>query len=370
MRNQTYEIGSNFHLSNNEILTIENLSEPTEIQDSEKQKYLSSGRQAICACLTDIENNQNVNKVALVPAYTCQSVLAGFLEKGYHLCFYSIDRQFQVKTSTLNNLIKKLNPDVLLFHPYFGFDTIIQDQLLDKQSTLVIYDATQSWASGFEYSFADYRIVSLRKWTALPDGAIAEKISGDFGTLWIEQEQENLINDTLTVYDLKEKYLRYQKGEKSEMLQGFINLKQTFFDEKYTLYTMANFSRKVLENFTAETVLENWQMQRRENYKALYNYENWEKIGTPYFELAEGVIPLYFPINVENMTRRDVQKYLATNNVYCPIIWPIPQNAEIKPVTNELTEIRNNCLCIPIDQRYSEKDMEYILEIIDKLNID
>ena len=211
MWNQTYEIGSSFHLLNKKILEIENSSEPINIQDSENLKFLSSGRQAICACLTDITKTVNTNKTALVPAYTCQSVLGGFLEKGYHLSFYSVDQKFQVRTSTLNNLIKNKTPDVLLFHPYFGFDTIIQDQLLDKQSTIVIYDATQSWASGFEYPFADYKIVSLRKWAALPDGAIAEKINGKFCLLSIEPEQEDLTKDTLQVYDLKEKYLSYQK---------------------------------------------------------------------------------------------------------------------------------------------------------------
>lgn len=175
MRDQTYEIGSNFHLSNNEILEIEHSPVPINIQDSEKTKFLSSGRQAICACLVDIAKKENPNKTALVPSYTCQSVLAGFIKKGYHLSFYSIDQKFQVKTSTLNQLIKTLNPNVMLFHPYFGFDTIIQDQPLDKQSTLVIYDATQSWASGLVYPFVDYKIISLRKWAALPDGAVAEK---------------------------------------------------------------------------------------------------------------------------------------------------------------------------------------------------
>ncbi|MGB4609038.1 MAG: hypothetical protein WBH77_00260 [Saccharofermentanales bacterium] len=369
MRNQTYEIGSSFHLLHKKISEIENSPEPINIQDSEKLKFLSSGRQAICACLTDIAKTGNTNKTALVPAYTCQSVLGGFLEKGYQLSFYSIDQNFQVRTSTLNNLIKTLTPGVLLFHPYFGFDTVIQDQPPEKQSTVVIYDATQSWASGFEYPFADYKIVSLRKWAALPDGAIAEKISGKFCSLSIEPEQENLTIDTLKVYDLKEKYLSYQKGEKSEMLQGFADLKQTFFDNQYTLYSMTNFSRKMLELFTAQSTLNVWQRQRRINYQTLYNYANWDKIGIPYFELTAGIIPLYFPFNVKNMVRQDFQKYLAANNVYCPVIWPIPQNAEISPVSNELAEIRKNCLCIPIDQRYSEKDMEYILELIDKLKL-
>ena len=365
MCKQRYEIGSNFHLSENEILEIKNFFN-ANIHDSARIKFLSSGRQAICACLLDIEKHHAVNKKALVPEYTCQSVLAGFLEMGYELAFYQINNKFNLEISRLNSLLREKEPDVLLFHPYFGFDTIIQDEKLDKKSIQVIYDATQSWASDFVYPFSDYKIISLRKWAALPDGAIAEKIKGQFCSLMIESEQKNLVNDTLIAYTLKEKYLKYQIGEKSEMLQAFANIKQTFFDNRFALKTMTTFSKKMFAKITNKLTLDAWHRQRRDNYRTLYNYSNWGKIGDPYFKVLQEV-PLFFPLNVKNMERQDFQSYLAKNNVYCPIIWPIPKSVKTGLISPELKEIRNNCLCFPIDQRYSKEDMEYIIKLLDSL---
>ena len=117
---------------------------------------------------------------------------------------------------------------------------------------------------------------------------------------------------------------------------------------------------------TNKLTLDAWHRQRRDNYRTLYNYSNWGKIGYPYFKVLQEV-PLYFPLNVKNMERQDFQSYLAKNNVYCPIIWPIPKSVKTGLISPELKEIRNNCLCFPIDQRYSKEDMEYIIKLLDSL---
>ena len=65
---------------------------------------------------------------------------------------------------------------------------------------------------------------------------------------------------------------------------------------------------------------------------------------------------LYFPILVKH--RDALQKKLAERNIYCPVIWPVPQEAQgICDVAEYTAEYM---LALPCDQRYSVEDMVYI----------
>ena len=52
--------------------------------------FMMSGRCGIFRCLQDICQHDN-RKVAYVPIYTCETVLAPFEKAGYQLKFYELD---------------------------------------------------------------------------------------------------------------------------------------------------------------------------------------------------------------------------------------------------------------------------------------
>ena len=84
--------------------------------------------------------------------------------------------------------------------------------------------------------------------------------------------------------------------------------------------------------------------KRRENFS--YLLDRIKHIAI-YPKLPEEVIPLGFPISVK---RRDyVQKSLFKNNIYCPIHWGGLRH-----------ELSKEILTLPCDQRYSEKEMEFL----------
>ena len=73
-----------------------------------------------------------------------------------------------------------------------------------------------------------------------------------------------------------------------------------------------------------------------------------------------GMVPLVYPYYVENGAA--LRQRLITNKVFCARYWPNVLQW-CKPDTLEY-QLAENIVCIPIDQRYGEEEMEAIIEII------
>lgn len=69
---------------------------------------------------------------------------------------------------------------------------------------------------------------------------------------------------------------------------------------------------------------------------------------------------LYYPILLEN--RDAVQQALARQNIYCPVIWPVP--AQARDICENCEATAAQVLALPCDQRYSEQDMATIAETL------
>ena len=101
--------------------------------------------------------------------------------------------------------------------------------------------------------------------------------------------------------------------------------------------------------------------KRRDNYKVLLEgINNVAGIKVLFDSLPDKVVPLYFPILVDN--REQLQSILADNDIYTPVVWPKADNC---PSIGDHAElIYKKILCIPIDQRYDVEDMQRIVGVI------
>ena len=91
--------------------------------------------------------------------------------------------------------------------------------------------------------------------------------------------------------------------------------------------------------------------KRRKNYNYLYEkLSKIEEIKVP-FKLEEGIVPFGFVILTEK--RDELYKYCINQNIYCNIHW--------RDTINKLSDF---IITIPCDQRYGEREMEYIAERI------
>lgn len=363
-----YEIGSDFFLS---AATLDECAREARARsydptDAEGRVLLSTGRQAMALCLSALVESDRP-RTALLPAYTCDSVIAPFEAAGFRLRFYGCDDMFRVRVSEWNRILAQAPIDVLLFHPYFGYDTVVQDEPLNKGRTRIICDMTHGFFSGLRYAFADAVVCSLRKWGPLPDGAFAERRDGRFEVPASLSEDDVLMGLVRDAYTRKHAWIERGEGEKADFRARYADIR-AHHQTRDGLWRMADVSRVLLDDWRTTGEWVTWSKQRRANYRYLYENIPWNDNLSPYFPPGDET-PLYFPFAVANGRRADLQRALAERRVYCPVIWPRPVRTEGHDPGSSTCRLYRECLCFPIDQRYNIQDMEFLVSMVREVTL-
>lgn len=355
------EIGSNFWLNPKENYPVQELGTPAQFGCSGSDYvWMSTGRSATKFVLKTIqERNPQINKVALLPSFTCHTVIEPFIEYGWTINYYDIDSSLNASADEIINRAKLVNCDVVLFHRYFGFDTIDgYERLCAKfrsEGILSIEDITQCLYSDFQKSQADYTVGSIRKWTGTPDGGFAVCLEGTFKSKPTDSDSM-LEKAKLEASFLKYNYLFNKEGEKSAFLEKF-RVAEDILDKQKGWYTIGDMSSRVLSNLDVKTLKE----RRQANYDFVYQGVSSNKaIRLILPNIDNKFVPLYLPLYVEN--RKSLQSLFIQNSIYAPIVWPKPEC--LVNVCKNAEDLYNHILCIPIDQRYGLDDMERLLKIL------
>lgn len=321
---------------------------------------LSTGRGAENLILDEIERRcPKLKKIALIPSFTCQTVIEPFIKRNYSVKTYSIDKNLRINPEIFKKELYESHAQIVLIHQYFGFHTASNmEQLIGeatKKGIVFIEDRTQCLYSGFPILTVEYVIGSMRKWAALPDGGFAVcrhgKLHGKpqiydtkFETEKIEAAEE------------KYKYLHKDQGEKQVFLEKF-RLAESMLDMQEQYLRISPSSLKIQSSLNIEEL----KKKRRDNYERLYSSlegSRCVKIVTP--PLQKESVPLYCVCLVED--REGLQRCLRENRIYAPVVWP---KSEMCPlVCKEAEEMYERSLCIPIDQRYDIDDMDKVIKCI------
>jgi len=351
------EIGSNFWLMPEEL-------EVQEIADfnfqfvgpEEYALFSSSGRGAISFLLTQI-NKKKVR--ALLPLYTCESVIMPFIKRGYAVQFYDINKDLSINEESFHDGIKKFKPTVVFLHAYFGFDTIgkirTEYENLRDQDIIVIEDITHSMFSKFEKPGADYYLASIRKWLALPDGGVAISIGKKLKSNTFKTHDE-LVNVNVRAIRMKYEYTKNLDSQlKTEYRKLFYSM-EDLLNNDYNFYSMSALSKTII----SKTNFHDLGAARRSNFSYLLDKLETNCLVTPIFnQLPDKVVPLYFPVYV-NGDRAKLRAFLAEDEIYAPVHWEIPTECG-QQLTETTKNIYESILSLPCDQRYSNEDMERII---------
>lgn len=323
--------------------------------------WLSTCRSAIGMVLDEIPFGEKIDPTALVPAYTCETVLEPFITRDLKLTYYETDLELR---STAEEIIKRLeetHASIFLFHHYFGFKTISDvDTVIEysrEHGITTIEDRTQSMYSGWQPSEADYHVGSIRKWHGVPDGAyLLSRVGRIEGkpTEYDRPLEEAMVEASMRKY----RYMIEDKGEKHDFLDQYGKAKE-ILDSREKAYSISPVSQSLQSHLNISAMAE----RRRENYRALLESTCWTEDIHPTLSVEPtNETPLYFSLWVDD--RASLQKYLAGHSIYAPIIWPKP---EVCPIfSDDIENLYSHMLCIPIDQRYGSEEMNYITQIITK----
>ena len=330
-------IGGEFPIAVTDILNAE--GRHTEIPDV--YKY-SSGRAALFQILKYLKQGKNVDHV-LLPDYLCGSVLVPVKALNLECTFYPINDLLELEISFFERLYKK-NSAVLLINYYGLKDLNNQIKAIRgiDESAIIIEDDVQAYYE-FKKSLdgVDFKFTSLRKTFAVPDGGLVKtkfklpvvEEPNTFGqykaaAALLKSMREGNFNDKI--------YLElFEKGESliDEELDSGMSL--------------------VAEKLYAFMDEERVKVRRLNN--ASYLVKKLDSIGIkPILPLIDNHVPLFIPIILNN--RDDVRKVMFQHEIYCPIHWPLEglnlKRGEIMSRTE---------LSLIVDQRYSKKDMDIIL---------
>lgn len=313
-----------------------------------------SGRDALKAVAQQYNKTHNT---VLLPVLCCESMVTPFSMNGYEISFYKMKENLTADEDDLKS--KMTDTTLLVYMSYFGTEPFGAD-FLDalKQNypkAKFVEDRTHTPLCNNADSLADVVVVSIRKWLAIADG----------GLVFSKDEFEKKYPPDFRFSDLRKTAME----KKSEFLQsGNEKLKDEFrlllgqagelLDISPEPYGMTEASAEQLLKTDFRSIYE----QRVKNVHTLrYGLQPLVDCGRLKFITTDPEkSTLYFPVLVKN--RDAVQKALAEKSVFCPVIWPVPEQA--RNICSNSEYLAENMLAIPCDQRYEQDDMLKIAEII------
>lgn len=351
------EIGSTFYLDP-DILRFESnkyISSPNILDVHES--YVSTCRSAIALCLDTISDNR---KIALLPGFTCESVLVSFIKRGYQVYPYMVGKDLLINWDFFQSQVDDLKPSVILVHSYFGFNSseTLRDHLeeLMAKGIIMIEDMTQSMFSSFAPLPTNFHVGSVRKWMPIPDGA--------FTTVPYHGSEEDKELEFLKMKALTDKgnFILNGEGHKNEIREQFC-IAEKVLDSREKPYRMSSISKEI---FLKTDIMEMKNI-RWNNYMFLQLSICHDSLLSSNLDVIfkcdnHDICPFHFPVLVKE-NRKELQNYLASNDIYATIIWGCPDH--FKHLINEdIQYIYDHILCFHIDQRYDQDDMSRIIETL------
>ena len=326
------EIGSEFW---NVPITDKN----TQVFPESTQWYLS-GRSALKAILKELRQCQT----AALPSWCCDSMVKPFVDAGLEVRFYPV-----YWNNSLTQEVS-LDSDVLLVMDYFGYTGRQPD--LGKYRGTVIRDTTHSIISA-SYTDADYYFGSLRKWCGFWTGGyvwskdeheLASDASDDFGYTVLRER----------AMQLKDSYIHDLRDNEKAYLELFDRAEETL--ERVGVLPAAERDVLLAQRLDVEFICK----RRRTNAKVLMEaLKDW----LIFPELKSTDCPMFVPVLVPDGKRDRLRRYLIKNDIYCPIHWPV---STYHKLTEKEQFIYDNELSLVCDQRYTETDMNRIVETINR----
>lgn len=305
------------------------------------------------------------NNRVLIPAYTCETVITPFEEAGWTCYYYNIKRDLRIDTEYLEDLSDRIGPTLVVVHPYYGMSLNVQEsdalRRIREKGTQIVMDLTHCIFAEPVDDFVDFYVGSYRKWFSIPDGAFLKSKDARFQVP--KDENVAFVTKQADAMYLRNQYFQSDVTPLKAISIRLNKLAETLADHHIKPHRMSSFS-KGLKLQQDERMIEK---RRRENFDFLFNHLNQSPdcqfICSDLRDLS--ATPLYFAIYVEN--RESLQKVLAENRVYAPVLWPI-ENEELL-ISEDIKYIYRHILAIPCDQRYDIEDMERIVCVINSFTI-
>lgn len=322
----------------------------------EYKQYVLSGRTGLDLIAKHLLKGRRVKQIVL-PDYCCYSMIEPFLRNRIKVNFYTmpLNCDFSEEGKIGEIELSIINADIVLVMDYFGFineSALKIVEIAKKLNKKIIVDATQTaFSLSKTYSYADYVIISYRKWFDLPCAIVYSK--EDISVDCDKKHYQEYVSIYKKASKMKRIYLEDNGADKNEMLKTFASANSMLAND-YENYFSSSDEIDRLNKIDSDFLIS----KRRENAQKLINCirktKIIDKIELIFDEINENDCPLFLPILITKKDRDDVKKSLIEKGIYCPAHWPI-----IEKNLQTTTKYHQKEISLICDQRYDCKDMEY-----------
>lgn len=291
---------------------------------------VNSARNALEAILRGLPAGTEV----LLPRFTCEVVFEPFVRTGIGFSLYDVDDNLE-----LTELPYLKGNQYLLYTNYFGIKTQYVNRLSAIYNTRLIIDNAQAFFDVPENG--SHAVYSPRKFVGVADGGIAMSSSPlklDLGP----DTSYGRFSHLLKRLDMGAEagYADFSANDAS--LVGLPTRR------------MPELTKAILESIDWNSVKD----IRRENFSMLHNaLGRYNQLEIPSSETY--VCPMVYPYRTDNAMLR---QHLISNKVFVATYWP--NVLRDNPEQSTAHKLSASILPLPIDQRYGEEEMDYIVELI------
>lgn len=289
---------------------------------------LTNGR----ACVNLFLNSTKPKRV-YVPSYTCDALFEPMIINKIEYIFYDID--INLKIVSLPVLAEN---EYIIYINYFGLKRKYTKELHQLYNDKLLVDNTHDFFSK-EYK-NNWSFTSTRKYFGVPDGAYL--YSPQAFTDKFERNTNISLNHlfnrlTGNQHLAYAQYVEYEKSLNSEIKQ------------------ISEYSEKILSAVNYNEI----KKRRQNNFK--YLHDKLQKFNMINWTLNDDDVPFCYPF----LPKVKIEKsYFYEKNIFIPSLWqdPISRSNAI----NINTLFAETMLPFPIDHRYCEKELSYIVDITTK----
>ena len=290
---------------------------------------LNSGRAAIYEGIIAAKG-----KRAWLPWYLCDTVEKFLHKKGVVVCHYNIDENFLPQ-----NICYQEN-DVVVWPNYFGIISNQDILFLTKTYKKVIIDNTQAFFA--KPIDGAYNVYSPRKFFGVADGAylIHSKL---LANIHLER------SDTLSTMSYLLKSIETSTNEAYS--DSLVNEERI---NKEDVMGMSTITQSLLSSINYEHIMK----KRNKNVMILHDMlGKYNELSVQADQLVAS--PMVYPFLIKS---NKLRKRLIDNRVYVPQWWKCV--LEIMEANDWERKLSKYLLPLPIDQRYGEKDMSNIANMV------
>lgn len=284
-----------------------------------------------------------------MPSYVCGSMLQAVDGSVTRVRFYEVNYDLSI---TSMKWIKNIQRgDLVILIDYFGFSCESSYTIRAReQGAWVLEDACQALLSQDVGKNSDFVLFSPRKFLGIPDGGILTVNSGlNFDEVILQSPPADWHLKALFATILRREF-DIHGGER----RWFELFQETENECPVGRFAMSELSKALLMNsFDYSTIAE----RRIENYQFLM-----DELGdlSLFPKLFPGVVPMGFPIHVKN--RDQVRRMLFDHGIYPPVHWPI--QGIVPEGFRESHKLADEIMTLPCDQRYSNRDMSRMTQLV------